>query len=198
MGEERRGGGLAMRAGHGDDLFPFQEKFPQGLCHRAVRDASREHVLHLRVTAADGVTDHHEVGGPHVFLAISAAYADAPLREHFAHGRIYPLVGTGNAETAMLEHARQAAHRDAADSDKVNGSDVLFHVCPGWLAGFGARKYKGAVSCRAFIPMRTATFVNDNIAARFSARDHPRPRTGPVRWRPRNARRISITARVIS
>ncbi len=60
--EHGRGRGLAVRSGHHDRGVPRNEILFEQLRHRAVRNFFVENIFDLRISARDGIPDHHKSG----------------------------------------------------------------------------------------------------------------------------------------
>ena len=61
-GQQRGGGGFAVRAGHDQRTLAADEKLLEQLRQRTITQLVIQHRFRLRIAARNGVADHHQVG----------------------------------------------------------------------------------------------------------------------------------------
>ena len=137
-GDQGRGGGLAVGAGHHHGLPVAHQEAVQGLGQGEAGQVSGQHRLGLGVVPADDVPHHHQVGGRNqVFRAVAVLKRDSQALQQGAHGRVDVLVGAGHAIALLLQDTGQGRHAGAADAEEVDvqlitGEFVVGHFRPLW------------------------------------------------------------------
>ena len=125
---DRGRGRLAMRPGDHQDPLLAEEKMPQRLGHREIRQSALEQRLRLGIGARDDVADHDQVGrGREVLRAEAFLHLDAHPREQRSRRLVELAIGTGDAIAALGEHPGQRRHRGARDADQMDVADVARH-----------------------------------------------------------------------
>lgn len=127
VGEHRAGGGLAVRARHGDGALAVHE---QGEDVAAVHDALVGTVRDddLRIVRLDGARVNDGVGAGHVLRLLAECDGDAERFETVGLGAAL-TVGAGDGHAAFVEHFGKDGHTGAADADEMRGAqhvDGLF------------------------------------------------------------------------
>ena len=124
-GQHRGGGGLAMRAGHGQHMAAGQHLLGQPLRAAGIGRARVQNGLHQREFraaigqpgAADHVADDEHVGRQRQLLgAIALDQLYAQRAQLVAHRRVDAAVAAGDAVTRLARQGGQAAHESAANA----------------------------------------------------------------------------------
>ena len=128
-GQQRGGGGLAVRAGDHQRALAADEELLQQFRQRAVGQLVVQHVLGFRVAARDGVADDHQVGlVRQVLLRVAGDDLDLALRQEGGHGRIDVLVRAGDLNPFFLHRGGGRSHGRAADANEMNGLNARKHT----------------------------------------------------------------------
>jgi len=142
------GGGLAVRAGHGDAAA---EAHQLGQHRRARHDrnalAARFH--QFRVVFADGAGDHHAVGAQHVGGRV-ATHDACTQAGQAAGGRVVGVVRTGHFIAQRQHHFGNAAHAGTADADEMHARERAHQVVGVVQAADHARPRAWQAQWRAF------------------------------------------------
>ena len=108
------------------EVWPGNEIVFEQLRHRAVGNFLVEDVFDFRVAARIRVADDAEIGrGLEVFFAEAFVPLDAERIEQGRGGRIDVDIRPGDAETPLLQHARNGRHGRARDSQQMDVLGVL-------------------------------------------------------------------------
>ena len=130
-GQQRSGGGLAVRAGDDQRALAANEEVLQQLRQRAIAQLVVQHVLRLRVAARNGVADDDQVGlVREVLLRVARDDLDLPVRQEGGHGRIDVLVRAGDLDALFLHRGGGRSHGRAADADEMNRLNARKHRPP--------------------------------------------------------------------
>ena len=119
--DHRGGGGLAVGAGHRDDVPAGEHVRRQPGGAGRVRQPRLEDVLHARVAAGHRVADHHRVGrGVELRGVVPGDRIDAGPGQHPAHRRVDVLVRAGDPVPELARDQGQTGHERAADAEEVD------------------------------------------------------------------------------
>ncbi len=126
-GQQARGGGLAVSAGHGDRPSPGEHFLSQPLGAGYVGQPLVQHRLDFGVTPGEGIADHYAVRPRReITRRVSLAQRDARLLELGTHRRIDIGIRAADGVAQLASEQRQATHEGATDAE-----DVEVHACSG-------------------------------------------------------------------
>src|SRR5712671_4796088 len=128
QGDQRRGGGLAVRARNGHAaLEPHQ--FGQHLGAPHDRQALRAGSSEFRIVTLDGRRDDHHVGALDVGGRMTDRHLDALVAQAFDVAT-FRDVGARDRIAEIGQHLRDTAHADTADTYEMDRTDIAreFHV----------------------------------------------------------------------
>ena len=94
---------------------------------------------HLRVFPVDGRRRDHNVRPGHILAMVAGGYGTAKLREPLGDGR-RAQVGTGNGIAEIEQEFSNAAHANAADTDKMDMFMFFIHRSPARYLLFAASR----------------------------------------------------------
>ena len=117
---QRRGGGLAVRAGHGDAAAEAHQ-LGQHLGARHDRDALRARFHQFGVVVLDRAGHDHAIGAQHVGRGMAAMHGGAQLGQA-ARDRVVGVIRTRHLVAERAQHLRYTAHADAADADEMHAA----------------------------------------------------------------------------
>ena len=130
-GQQRSGGGFAVRAGDDQRAFAANEKFLQQFRQRAIAQFVVQHEFRLGVAARNGVADDHQVGfAGQIGFRVARHDLDFFGREERGHRRIDILVRAGDGEALVAHRRGDRRHGRAADADEMNRFDLRKHRRP--------------------------------------------------------------------
>ena len=102
-GDERRGGGLAVGAGHHQALALAHQEAVQRLRQRQARDVAGQQGLGLGVVPADDVAHHRQVRRRiQVGRGVTVLHPDAQTLQKGAHGRVGVFIGAADPVALFL------------------------------------------------------------------------------------------------
>jgi len=122
VGEQRAGGGLAVRASHGDGPFGGHQ---QGEDVAAVHDAGTGRMRRhdLRIVRLDGARIDHGCRAGHVLRALPELDRDAQRLQPIGFGA-WLAVGSVDDDALLVQHLGQHAHAGAADADEMGPAQI--------------------------------------------------------------------------
>ena len=122
-GDQRGGRGLAVGAGHGDDVVALHGR---GQSLGAVQDpqAARNGLVVFRVAGLDDRGDHHGVGIAQVFGRVADVDARPGLAEVVEH-RKFLGVGSGDRQSAGQHEPGNGRDPHAADAHQVDFAELV-------------------------------------------------------------------------
>jgi len=119
-GEERGGGGLAVRAGDDEVVGLAQEVGLHRLGQREIEPLRVERRLEFRVAAFDRVADDEDgILRGQVLRLETGLDGNALFGKKSRHRRVDALIRAGDGVAFVAQHRRDRAHGGSADTQKV-------------------------------------------------------------------------------